>query len=94
MSVTQDDRDYVRDQLKVLADLLNDMVEVEALREGLTVEEWERKAEQEIARQRVRLTGKKLAIAKAMYADPAYSIEDICHTLNISALTLSQALKA
>jgi hypothetical protein len=92
--MTQEDKEYVSDQLKYVSDLLNDMVEVEALREGLTVEEWERKAEQEIARQRVRLTGKRLAMAKAMYADPTYSIEDICHTLNISALTLSQALKA
>jgi hypothetical protein len=52
--MTQEDRDYVRDQLKFIADLLHDMVEVDALREGLTVEEWTRKADQEIARHRVR----------------------------------------
>jgi hypothetical protein len=91
--MTQEDKEYVSDRLKYVSDLLNDMVELEALREGLTVEEWKRKADQEIARHRVRLTGRKLEMAKAMDADITYTVEDICQTLNISALTLYQALK-
>jgi DNA invertase Pin-like site-specific DNA recombinase len=38
------------------------------------------------------LTGKKLAMAKALYADKRHTIKDICQTLNVSRATLYRAL--
>jgi DNA invertase Pin-like site-specific DNA recombinase len=38
-------------------------------------------------------TSKKVAMAQALYADKAYSINDICKTLNVSRATLYRYLK-
>ena len=39
------------------------------------------------------LTGKKIAMAKALYADKNHSIRDICKTLNISRATFYRYIK-
>jgi DNA invertase Pin-like site-specific DNA recombinase len=41
-----------------------------------------------------RLNEKKVAMARALYADKSNSIEDICNTLNIGRTTLYRYLKA
>ena len=40
------------------------------------------------------LTEKKVAMARALYADKSHSVEDICKTLNIGRTTLYRYLKA
>jgi hypothetical protein len=49
MSQTTEDGDHVTDQLQYAADLLDDMIAVEALREGLTPEEWMQKYDEKTA---------------------------------------------
>jgi DNA invertase Pin-like site-specific DNA recombinase len=39
------------------------------------------------------LSGKKIAMARALYADKSHSVEDICKTLNIGRTTLYRYLK-